>query len=117
MEDIKIYGHGSYIGTTGYNNHTRDFFRELSKHCKIKFRNFTVAKYWNGYNMEPHNREEYLNDTDKELLHEQTVWIDNNTRREDRPIYSKYGEDFDHDFNLVLSETNHHYFYDTYNGP
>jgi len=25
MEDIKIYGHGSYIGTTGYNNHTRDF--------------------------------------------------------------------------------------------
>ena len=48
MKDIKIYGHGSYIGTTGYNNHTRDFFRELSKHCKIKFRNFTVGpSHWN----------------------------------------------------------------------
>ena len=117
MKDIKIYGHGSYIGTTGYNNHTRDFFRELSKHCKIKFRNFTVAKYWSGYNMEPHEREDYLNDTDRELLYEQTLWVDNNKRREDRPIYSSYGKDFEHDFNLVLSETNHHYFYDTYNGP
>jgi len=117
MENIKVYAHGSYIGTTGYNNHTRDFFRELSNHCDIKFRNFTVAKYWTGYNKEPHNREDYLNDTDKKILHEQTVWVDNGKRREDRPIYSKYSEDFDHDFNLVLSETNHHYFYDTYNGP
>jgi len=117
MNDLKIYGHGSYIGTTGYNNHTRDFFRELSNHCEIKFRNFTVAKYWNGYSMEPHNREEYLNDVDKTLLHEQTVWMDNGKRREDRPIYKSYGEDFEHDFNIVLSETNHHYFYDTYTGP
>ena len=50
MEKPKIYVHGSYIGTTGYNNHTRDFLRELSKHTKVKVRNFTVGNSWNGYN-------------------------------------------------------------------
>ena len=75
MDDIKVYAHGSYIGTTGYNNHTRDFFRELSKHCQIKFRNFTVAKYWQGYTLEPHEKEEYLNDLDRKLLSKQTVWV------------------------------------------
>ena len=38
MDKIKIYGHGSYIGGTGYNNHTREFFRQLAKYNKIKFR-------------------------------------------------------------------------------
>ena len=27
MKEIKVFGHGPYVGTTGYNNHTRDFFR------------------------------------------------------------------------------------------
>jgi autotransporter strand-loop-strand O-heptosyltransferase len=116
MENIKIYGHGSYIGTTGYNHHTRDFFRGLSKYCKIKFRNFTVASNWNGYNLEPHNQEEYLDHLDKNILHYQTVWVGDN-KREDRVIYPTYGENFQHDFNLILSETNHHYFYDLYSGP
>jgi len=117
MKDIKIYGHGSYIGTTGYNNHTRDFFRGLSKHCKIKFRNFTVGKSWSGMeNDEPHEGESYLNNTDREILNRQTVLVDNNLRK-DVPIYEKYGKDFKHDLNIVLSETNHHYFYDNYIGP
>jgi hypothetical protein len=30
----KIFAHGSYIGNTGYNNHTREFFRHLSKHAQ-----------------------------------------------------------------------------------
>ena len=53
---IKIYAHGSYIGDTGYNQHTRDFFRHLSKHAEVKVRNFTVGKTWNGYNETPHNK-------------------------------------------------------------
>ena len=116
MDDIKVYAHGSYIGTTGYNNHTRDFFRELSKHCQIKFRNFTVAKYWQGYSLEPHEREEYLNDLDRKLLSKQTVWVGEG-KREDWDIYPKYKNEFNHDLNIVLSETNHHYFYDHYQGP
>ena len=56
----KIYVHGSYIGTTGYNNHTRDFFRELSKYVQIKVRNFTVGDSWKGLSDSPHDDEPYL---------------------------------------------------------
>ena len=75
MGKIKLFGHGSYIGTTGYNNHTRDFFRELSNHCDIKFRNFTVGESWSGYNLTPHDGEKYLTKRDKEILSQQTIWI------------------------------------------
>ena len=61
---IKIYAHGSYVGDTGYNQHTRDFFRHLSKHADIKVRNFTVGKSWVGYNETPHDNEHYLNETE-----------------------------------------------------
>jgi hypothetical protein len=44
---LKVFAHGAYIGTTGYANHTRDFFRHLSKHLDIKVRNFTVGLKWN----------------------------------------------------------------------
>ena len=116
MKNPKIYAHGSYVGTTGYANHTRDFFRHLSKHLDIKVRNFTVGKEWNWPSEEPHNGNPYILDIDKKLLHEQTLW--NSTGgRDDHRIYKDHGEDFNHDLNLVLEETNHHYFYDGYKGP
>ena len=116
MRDIKLFGHGAYIGTTGYNNHTRDFFRGLSKHCKVKFRNFTVGKKWSGYSSSPHEGEEYLTDVDRNILNQQTLLVGNGKRR-DSVIYPDFGQDFKHDLNLVLCETNHHYFYDDYIGP
>ena len=113
----KIFLHGSYVGTTGYNNHTRDFARHLSKITDIKVRNYTVGKSWNMMaDNEPHEGETYLNDTDRALLHKQTVLVGDNQRK-DVSIYEKYGKDFKHNVNLVLSETNHHYFYDEYIGP
>jgi autotransporter strand-loop-strand O-heptosyltransferase len=114
----KVYAHASYVGTTGYNNHTRDFFRELSKHVDLKVRNFTIGKEWNWPSDEPHNSEAYLNDVDKKLLVEQTLWT--NQEKEERteyPIYKNYLNEFKHNVNLVLEETNHHYFYDKYIGP
>jgi autotransporter strand-loop-strand O-heptosyltransferase len=114
--DIKVYAHASYVGTTGYNNHTRDFFRRLSKHTDLKVRNFTVGNSWEGISDEPHNGESYLNDVDKKLLHEQTLWSDNHNRS-DYPIYTNHKNDFEHNVNLILEETNHHYFYDGYVGP
>jgi hypothetical protein len=68
MDKLKIFSHGSYIGTTGYNQHTRDFFRHLSKHCDIKVRNFTIGSSWSVLSEEPHNLEPYINDVDKKLL-------------------------------------------------
>jgi len=112
----KIFVHGSYVGTTGYNNHTRDFFRELSKYSDIKVRNFTVGKSWNGYSDNCHDGEKYLDDLDKKLLYQQILWVKDGLR-EDFKIYQHENKEFYHDLNLILSETNHHLFYDKYYGP
>jgi autotransporter strand-loop-strand O-heptosyltransferase len=116
MEKPKIYVHGSYIGTTGYNNHTRDFLRELSKHTKVKVRNFTVGNSWNGYNLTPHDNEPYINDIDKSMLYKQILY-NSEGKLEDFPIYPDKSKEFFQDVNIVLSETNHHIFYENYIGP
>ena len=113
----KVFAHTSYIGTGGYNNHTRDFFRHLSKLINLKIRNFTIGDNWDGVVDEPHNREPYLEDFDKKLLTRQSLWGDNKSLN-DSDIYSNYHNDFKHNINLILSETNHHYWYqDIYTGP
>jgi glycosyltransferase involved in cell wall biosynthesis len=112
----KIYVHGSYIGTTGYNNHTRDFFRELSKYSQIKVRNFTVGDTWDGLSDTPHDKEPYLNEIDKSLLYQQRLWVADG-KMEDFKIYESPEKEFFHDFNIVLNETNHHLYYDKYIGP
>lgn len=118
MSKPKIYGHGSYVGNTGYNQHTRDFFRHLSKHSQIKFRNFTVGDSWKGYNLTPHDGEHYFNDTDREILYEQILWDDRKQgKRSNYKIYPDPKKEFDQDLNIVLCETNHHLFYDEYDGP
>jgi autotransporter strand-loop-strand O-heptosyltransferase len=116
METPKIYVHGSYIGTTGYNNHTRDFLRELCKHTQVKVRNFTVGKTWEGYNLTPHDKEPYINDVDKSLLYKQILY-NSEGKLEDFQIYPEQSKEFFHDVNIVLSETNHHIFYQDYIGP
>lgn len=116
MKKPKIYVHGSYIGNTGYNNHTRDFFRELSKYCKIKIRNFTVGNFWDGYTLTPHDNEPYINEIDKSILYQQVLWNEDNTRS-DYQIYPDESKNFKPDLNIVLCETNHHLFYDSYTGP
>ena len=114
----KVYAHASYVGTTGYNNHTRDFFRQLSKHIDLKVRNFTIGKEWNWPSDEPHNDENYINEVDKKLLIEQTLWINREKgERSDFPIYKNYPNEFEHNVNLVLEETDHNFFYDKYIGP
>ena len=104
--------HGAYLGSTGFNNHTRGFFRGLSKYAKVYVRNFTVDK----------NIDSYLIDVDKQILSEQTLWSShkNNTTRMDYP-FSWNATYLDNDINerihLITAENSHHYFYDTYYGP
>lgn len=116
MNKPKIYTHGSYIGNTGFNSHTREFFRKLSNHLDIKVRNFTVGSSWTGLSDTPHDGENYINDIDKKILYEQNLWANENERK-DFKIYPSQDKEFIHDFNLVLNETNHHFFYDHYIGP
>jgi autotransporter strand-loop-strand O-heptosyltransferase len=112
----KIFGHGSYIGNTGYNNHTRDFFRHLSKHAQIKFRNFTVGNSWEGMSEEPHNNEHYFNDVDRKILYEQILW-NSDSKRSNYKMYNDPSKEFKSDVNIILCESNHHLYYDTYEGP
>ena len=116
MNKPKVYAHGSYIGDTGYNQHTRDFFRHLDKHANIKVRNFTVGRSWKGYNENAHDNEHYFNSIDKKLLYKQVLW-NNDKTRSDYPLYPDNSKDFTPDVNIVLCETNHHLFYDHYDGP
>jgi autotransporter strand-loop-strand O-heptosyltransferase len=113
---MKIYAHCSYVGTTGFNSHSRDFFRVLSKHVDLKVRNFTIGKSWVGMNETPHDNEPYINDVDKKILYEQTLWVGDG-KRENFKIYPNEEKEFQHDFNIILNETNHHFFYDKYVGP
>jgi autotransporter strand-loop-strand O-heptosyltransferase len=116
VSKIKIYAHVPYIGITGYNHHTRDFLRPLSKFMDIKVRNFPIGKTWKGYNLTPHNEEPYLDQLDKDLLFQQVLW-NNDGGRGDHPIYPSPSKNWNHDLNLILCETNHHFFYDSYSGP
>jgi len=112
----KVFAHGPYIGTTGYANHTREFFRHLSKLIPVKVRNFTIGKSWDGFNDEPHNGEPYIDDLDKTLLYEQTL-KNQYSKLEDHKLYSNYSNEFEHNVNIVLEETDHHYYYSSYKGP
>ena len=89
MKRPKIYAHGSYIGNTGFNQHTRDFFRALNKFADIKVRNFTIGNTWEKYSLEPHNKEPYFNDIDRKILYEQILW-ENDGRRKNYSIYLLY---------------------------
>ena len=116
MDKPKIFFHGSYVGTTGYNQHTRDFIRHLDKHCQIKVRNYTVGKTWSGMSPNPHDNESYINDTDKRVLYEQILW-NNDKSRSNYKMYEDSSKEFKPDLHIVLCETNHHLFYENYNGP
>ncbi len=112
----KVKAHCSYIGTTGYNHHSRDFFRVLSKKLDLQIRNFTIGKNWKEYSDEPHNSESYLSDLDKKLLTEQTLW-NSSKELKNFPIYQNYSNNFIPNIDLVLNEVNHHFFYHQYNNP
>ena len=100
MNQIKVFGHTSYIGLTGINNHFRDFFRSLSKNCDVKIRNFTVGKTWKGLSDDPHKEEPYITDLDKKLINVQSLWGDGG-KLMNFPVYKKRSSDEPIDVNIV----------------
>ncbi|MEK6952278.1 MAG: FkbM family methyltransferase [Nanoarchaeota archaeon] len=107
---ISIKGHCSYLGHTGYNYHSRNFFRSLYQHFPdLKIRNFTVCKNFNNY----------LTETDKKILSEQTLFVEGGKRKEFSLEWNNEILDKSPDFakiHIILNTSNHHYFYDQYNG-
>ena len=96
-KSILLMGHASYIGHTGYNEHTRNFFRKLNNFYPVKVRNFAYI-----------HDQSYLDELDHKILMEQT-WAE--------PPY-KAGSpckfDKEEVIDIVLAETNHYYFHDDY---
>ena len=116
MNKIKV--HTSLIGTTGYNNHVRDFLKPLNKLINLKVRNYTVGGSWNGYNNdEPHNGEDYLDNEFKTMLVEQSLWKPDGTEKFDEfPLYQEYINEGETPLHIVFNDTNHHYFYENFDG-
>lgn len=110
-----VKAHTSIIGETGYNCHSRNFFKALQNLTPVQVRNFTVPSYWNGYfGDECFNQEYYIDDQLKTMLVEQTLHTDAGLK--EFPLYKKWKNDGIPDVHIVLNETNHHYFYDNYDG-
>ena len=113
---MKILGHASYVGNTGYNAHSKGFFRALSKKTQTKVRNFTVGPSWNGYvdkHNNPHNDD--VTELDKKILISQSLFnADKNLQ--DFLLYN-YDDSYIPDVNIILNSVNHYYFYQNYKGP
>jgi glycosyltransferase involved in cell wall biosynthesis len=114
---MKILAHAPYVGTTGYNSHCQNFFRALSRHHDLKIRNFTIGKGWRGWeNISDNPHGDDVDELDKSILGLQTLY-NSSGGYDDWSIYGFDRESFKHDINIVLSEVDHCYFYDSYVGP
>ncbi len=116
MNKIKVFGHASYIGPTGINNHFREFFRSLSKFCDVKVRNFTVGQAWKGMNEDPHKEETYITELDKKIINVQSLWGPGG-KLVNFPIYQKRPSDEHVDVQIISDIVDHHYFYEKYPNP
>ena len=112
-----VRAHTSIIGETGYNNHSRNFFKALNKITPVAVRNWTVGSTWKGYdNDEPHNRETYIDSELKRMLLFQTLSTENGPQ--DFPLYSNYHQEFSEPaIDIVLNDNRHEYFNQKFNGP
>jgi glycosyltransferase involved in cell wall biosynthesis len=108
---IKVRAHTCYLGNTGYAHHSRNFFRELSKHVDLRIRNYT----WD-------NNPDYLNEIDLSIIDSITLRNNENVD-EDFHISRSFpnlnwkhkNSDFSQDVDIVLMDSEHHYFYEEYN--
>ena len=111
---MKILAHTSFIGKTGYANHSKSFFCALNKYHTVKVRNLTIGDSWKGMNNTPHDGEPYITDEMKDMLILQTLFNADKSRS-DHPMYD-YDGNYKPDVHIVLAETNNYYFYENYDG-
>ena len=99
--NIQIVSHSSFLGSTGYNSHSQNFFVTLDKHIPVRIRNYTYTPKFSKF------------ETDHLHLLIEQPWQD--------PPY-KIGTPFIKKentlvVNIVLNESNHYYFYHKYDNP
>lgn len=101
MNNIKIVANTSFLGHTGYNSHSQNFFTSLNKYIPVRVRNYS---YTNNLSEVP---KEYL-----DMIIESS-WA--------TPPF-KIGTPFNPSpndllVNIVLNESHHYYFYEKYSHP
>lgn len=98
---IQVLGHTSFLGHTGYNNHSRNFFTHLNKYIPTRVRNYTHTLDLS-----------YLKPEEYDLLIQQRL------ADHPEPIGKPYNPNpSDTIVNIVLNESHHYYFYDKYKKP
>lgn len=110
---LKVLTSCSFVGAGGFNAVCQNLLPELNNLCDVKVRNYTIFNNWKGYSSTPHDLD--IEENHKKLLHLQTLYNQDGSRT-DFPIYN-YQKNYNPDINLVINESNHHYFYDSYEGP
>ena len=97
----KVIAHTSFLGHTGYNNHSREFFTALNNLIPTRIRNFTHTPSIN-----------YLTQIQKDMIIKQT-W-----KQAPFSVGTPYSpNDSENIINIILNESHHYYFYDKYKGP
>jgi len=92
----QVLGHASYIGHTGFANHSREFFTALNKLVPVRVRNFSHAKDI-----------DYLTQEQKDMVIKMD-WVEPPWTV--GTPYTPVADTVD----VVLVETNHYYYYDQY---
>jgi len=98
---IQVIGHTSFLGHTGYNNHSRNFFTHLNKYIPTRVRNYTYCDDLS-----------YLKPEEHDLIIEQK--FDKTPFKAGIPFTPNPN---DTQVNIVLNESHHYYFYDHYESP
>lgn len=113
---MKILGHTAFIGNSGFNFFSQNFFRTLGSKNDLKLRNFPVGKNWKNLidYSDPHQND--LSPSDKKLIGIQTLW-NLEGKLQDFDIHNFNRSSFFPDVDIVLCDVNHYYFYDDYKGP
>lgn len=97
----KIVAHTSFLGHTGYANHSREFFTHLNDYIKVRVRNFSHCPNIS-----------YLTPEQKKMV------IYQRWQHPPWEIGEEYIENKEDDIlHIILNETNHYFFYDKYFGP
>ena len=98
---INIIGHTSYLGSTGYNSHSQNFFTNINKYYPVRIRNYSYDPDLSKYS--------------KEIL---DMIIEQNWNTSPYKIGTPFHKNSNDTYiNIVLNETHHYYFYDGYESP
>ena len=93
--------YGSYLGFSGYSNHTRNFSLALNRYTPVRIKNFSHS-----------NNLDYLSEEQKNMI------IYQNWSHEPWEVGTPFNPAKDEKIlNIILAETNSRLYYNQYNGP